>query len=148
MHAWYRHHEMNVKPCKDIQCSCDSASIDLYYLYDSICIFRVDYNNSPTWIVRPSKGMIPGEGEQWGRYNLPRYLDDVQRSSPCLGCLRPRPRGPCADAAGAVAIRGPRRRSCSRLTVDARSSLKRRQGSVYMHLKGIYWWLIVIYMYI
>ena len=43
---------------------------------------RVNYNISLTWILRPAMGMISlinkpwfqGEGEQRGRYNLPRWL--------------------------------------------------------------------------
>ena len=44
-----------------------------------IYIYMVNYNNSLTWIVRPF-GMIiltnhdSSEGEQWGRYNSPRYI--------------------------------------------------------------------------
>ena len=40
----------------------------------------VNYNNSLTWILRPFGADFPyknhdsSEGEQWGRYNLPRYI--------------------------------------------------------------------------
>ena len=52
-------------------------------MYSILLYIWVNYTISPTWILRPFgndfpiKTMIPSEGEQWGRYNLPRSYDMI-----------------------------------------------------------------------
>ena len=63
----------------------------------------VNYNNSPTWIKAsygndsPYEPWFQGSGEQWGRYNLPSYIE-LRENHPCVcrcwpiptsqGCLK------------------------------------------------------------
>ena len=61
-----------------------------------ICVYiQENYNNSPTWIVRPfwdDSPYQPGfqvSGEQWGRYNLPIYIYIYQIYSACSKPIHP-----------------------------------------------------------
>ena len=62
-----------------------SLGFNIYiYINSTHTYIRVNYNNSLTWIKAtwewfPLLTMISSEGEQWGRYNLPRY---ISRASP------------------------------------------------------------------
>ena len=70
---WCEHQNSWIYGCSSILIAIDSYFLDLWMFIPQIW---VNYNISLTWIKAiwgwfPLLTMIPSEGEQWGRYNLP-----------------------------------------------------------------------------